>query len=147
MGGGSGLWKTIILPPIFALLLYIATTYVLLPAYHRFRTQSNYTLLPSSLSPPSPESIPFARGLVDRVSTLLGRRRDSLNGPESLLGDEELEEGFGELSHSVSAQERNARIHNLPEVGSERRLSQELERGFRDSSDEDEDDDRGRVRR
>jgi len=29
----------------------------------------------------------------------------------------------------------------------ERRLSRDLERGFRDSSDEDEDDDRGRPRR
>ena len=63
------------------------------------------------------------------------------------MGDEELEEGFGELSYSISAQERDQRITRQAEVGSERRLSQELERGFRDSSDEDEDDTRGRVRR
>ena len=146
--------QTIILPPVFALLLYLLTTYLFLPLYHRLRTQSTYTLLPNSLSSPSPESIPFARGLLSRLSTLLGRddndndRRNSFNGAESLLGDEELEEGFGELSRSISAQERNGRIAEAAQAGeSEGRLSQELERGFRDSSDEEEDDRRRRVRR
>ena len=54
-------------------------------------------------------------------------------GGESLLGDEELEEGLHEdLSGSGSREER--------------RLSVELERGFRDESDDEEEDPR-RVRR
>lgn len=46
----------------------------------------------------------------------------------------------------MSVHERNERIGREVEVGSEGRLSQELERGFMDSSDEEEDG-RGRPRR
>lgn len=52
---------------------------------------------------------------------------------ESLLGDEELEEGLQENVSRRGSQE-------------ERRLSVELERGFRDESDEEEEDPR-RLRR
>lgn len=76
---------------------------------------------------------------------MLGRdpRRGSVDGAESLLGDEELEEGVGDIAHSAM---RNDGGRVADGGGSERRLSQELERGFRDSSDEEEDE-RGRVRR
>ena len=125
------------------MLLYLLTTYLLLPLYTRVRNHSSYTLLPAS-----PDAIPFARGLQTRLSNLLGHRRESFNGAESLLGDEELEEGFGEISNTIAAEERNDRLARAAgDVGSERRLSQELERGFRDSSDEDEEDERRQGRR
>jgi hypothetical protein len=129
------------LPPLFAFLLYILTTYLLLPYYRRFRSYSTYTVLPSS-----PDSNAFAHGLLYRMNNLLGRRRDSANGAESLLGDEELEEGFADISSdAISRQDTIGRMVEDGR-GNERRLSHELERGFRDSSDE-EDDARGRERR
>lgn len=57
-------------------------------------------------------------------------------GTESLLGDEELEEGF--LEDFVGAGRGRG------EDGGERRLSRELEVGFRDESDEEVEERRGR---
>lgn len=76
---------------------------------------------------------------------MLGGRRDSANGAESLLGDEELEEGFGDFSSDTIARQDTIGTMAEDGRGNERRLSHELERGFRDSSDE-EDDERGRGR-
>lgn len=66
---------------------------------------------------------------------------------ENLLGDEELEEGVADLpSTTIARQDTIGRM--AEEVGGDqRRLSQELERGFRDSSDEEEEDERLRGRR
>ncbi|MCJ1342346.1 hypothetical protein MMC31_000528 [Peltigera leucophlebia] len=116
MAGRYGLWKTIVLPPLFALLLYILAIYLFLPAYHRlrarhrsssayFRSQIPSWLLLPSISP--------------------GSRRFS---GESLLGDEELEEGL--LEDDVPGRP------NDPDI--ESRLSRELEVGFKDESDEEE---------
>lgn len=81
----------------------------------------------------------------------LHRRDSDASGAESLLGDEELEEGFGDVpTNAIVRQDTIGRMVRDAEGGrgSERRLSQELERGFRDSSDEEEEEDeRGRGRR
>lgn len=60
-----------------------------------------------------------------------------------MLGDEELEEGFGDVTNSV-LQDRTHMTGAAEPTDGGRRLSRELERGFRDSSDEDEEDERGR---
>lgn len=63
-----------------------------------------------------------------------------------MLGDEELEEGYGDVTNNV-LQDRS-HMTGAAELGDGgRRLSRELEGGFRDSSDEDEEDDRGRAGR
>ncbi|MCJ1459185.1 hypothetical protein MMC28_009562 [Mycoblastus sanguinarius] len=137
MAGGT--WKTLLFPPLFALLLYLLTSYILIPYYRRFRAHSSYTLLPSSASPSH-----LAPNLFSRVSTLLGRpRRNSDTSEDSLLGDEELEEG---LSESVLQDGRSGTGGVADMEDGERRLSRELERGFRDSSDEEEEP-RGQRRR
>lgn len=125
--------QTILIPPLSALLLYLLITYLILPYYRRLRLHSSYTLLPSSFSPPSSDSVSFAQGLFSRVSSLLGRR-GSGSGAESLLGDEELEEDFVGLSDSMTGARHD--VARTADADSERRLSHELERGFRDSSDE-----------
>ena len=61
------------------------------------------------------------------------------------MGDEELEEGFANFDNTVTGGRRGPGGALDTEEG-ERRLSRDLERGFRDSSDE-EDDDRRRGRR
>ncbi|CAF9906037.1 hypothetical protein IMSHALPRED_004056 [Imshaugia aleurites] len=134
-------WKAVLLPPIFALALYALTTYIILPYYRHLRARSTYSLLPSSQSSSNNPSL--TTRLFSRIQTLVGRskRRASLN---SLLGDEELEEGFDSLSEEVVHGRNDVSMDSNTEDGT--RLSRELEGGFRDSSDEDEDD-RGRGRR
>lgn len=59
-----------------------------------------------------------------------------MSSGQSLLGDEELEDGFTGL---------NQEVNGSGEEGG--RLSRDLERGFRDESESDEEDDRrGRAR-
>lgn len=133
--------QAVLLPPIFALALYLLTTYLILPYYRRLRARSSYSLLPSSQSPSNNPSL--TTRLFSRIQTFVGRskRRASLN---SLLGDEELEEGLDNLSEDVDRGGYDVTIDSNTEDST--RLSRELERGFRDSSDEEEDD-RGRGRR
>ena len=130
-----------LLPPIFALALYVLTTYLILPYYRQLRVRSSYSLLPSSQSSSNNPSL--TSRLFSRIQTLVGgsKRRASSN---SLLGDEELEEEFDNLSGDVVRGRNDVTIDSATEDDS--RLSRELEGGFRDSSDED-DDDRGRGRR
>ena len=129
--------QTLLLPPIFALLLYLLTTYLILPHYRRLRARSSYALLPSSLTPSSPTSLSFANGLVSRVNAFIGRESRRRSG-ESLMGDEELEEQFTTLP-STMLHERDDMARLGEADDRETRLSRDLERGFRDSSDEEED--------
>lgn len=57
-------------------------------------------------------------------------RRGSQTSANSMFGDEELEEGFG-----VEGVPRD-RIRRGSEAGGDRRLSRDLEVGFRDDSDD-----------
>ena len=61
------------------------------------------------------------------------------------MGDEELEEQFATLPNTM-LHERDDMVRLGEADDRERRLSRDLERGFRDSSDEEEDD-RSRARR
>ncbi|KAI4125218.1 MAG: hypothetical protein LQ338_004380 [Usnochroma carphineum] len=128
--GQSSLWKTLLFPPGFALALYFLTTYVLLPLYRRYRARypsSAYTLL-----------TPITNRISSNfhIPTFFGvRRRDSAGSGDSLLGDEELEEGFGGGGGAGGRGDGRER-----EERGEERLSLELERGFKDESESDEDD-------
>ncbi|KAL8751557.1 MAG: hypothetical protein Q9184_006034 [Pyrenodesmia sp. 2 TL-2023] len=99
--------------------------YILLPLYRTYRARhpsSAYTLL-----------TPITSRLSDNlhIPSFLGlRRRGSADSGDSLLGDEELEEGSG-LGGGGDGRARDER-------GGER-LSLELERGFKDESESDED--------
>ena len=134
--------QTVLLPPVFALALYVLTTYLILPYYRHLRARSSYSLLPSSQSSPNNPSL--TSRLFSRIQTLVGtsKRRASLN---SLLGDEELEEGFNNLSDETNPGRNIVAVDSDTE--GDRRLSRELEAGFRDSSDEEEEDGRGASRR
>jgi hypothetical protein len=64
------------------------------------------------------------------------RRRTSLASADFNLGDEELEEGLG-TEHLP---------RNAEDMGLDRRLSRDLEAGFRDDSESEDEDGRGRER-
>ncbi|KAL9028801.1 MAG: hypothetical protein Q9196_002884 [Gyalolechia fulgens] len=133
--GWSSLWKTLFLPPLCALALYLFINYVLLPLYRSYRARNLYS--PSTLLSP----------LTDRISNNLhipsffrSRRRGSAGSGDSLLGDEELDEGF-----DVGGRGGRERGQEADRGGGGERLSLELERGFKDESDESEEE-QGRGR-
>ncbi len=132
--------QAVLLPPIFAFALYVLTTYLILPYYRYLRARSSYSLLPSSQSPSNNPSL--TSRLFSRIQTLVGRSKRRASS-SSLLDDEELEEGFDNLSEGVITGRNGVTIDS--DTAGDRRLSRELEGGFRDSSDEE--GDRGRGRR
>ncbi|KAL9019946.1 MAG: hypothetical protein Q9185_002800 [Variospora sp. 1 TL-2023] len=118
--------QTLLLPPAFALALYLLTTYVLLPLYRKYRARhpsSAYTLL-TPITDRLPANLPLP-------AFFGARRRGSEGSGDSLLGDEELEERFdgGGGGDGRGEDERG-----------EERLSLELERGFKDESESEEED-------
>ncbi|MCJ1299626.1 hypothetical protein MMC08_002418 [Hypocenomyce scalaris] len=141
MTGSSSLWETFLLPPLLSLALYLLLSYLLIPLYHRHRGRySSYIPLPLQSATTSLPSLPsrvLAQLLPSRFG--LGRRRSSDESGTSLFGEEELEEGLVPRVGGGGAHEGG---------DGERRLSRELEVGFRDESDSggEESDERGRTR-
>ena len=152
--GTSALLKTVLIPPLSALALYILFTYLILPHYHRYRERRSYSLVPNGILPEAiagrAEASAAATNAITSVVTALSgvilraaggtdynRRRGSEEEEGSMrdfgIGDEELEEGVG-MGGGIAG--RTGRV--LGVNGGEVRLSRELEGGFMsDSSDED----------
>ncbi|MCJ1433774.1 hypothetical protein MMC27_003139 [Xylographa pallens] len=139
---GSSVWKTLFIPPLVALAIYLVIVYVLLPLYRQRQRYAHYipVSLPPAYSPSGQQSfISRARQRVLNAITHSGAssrwgRRGSQTSADSMFGDEELEEGFG---IDGVPEERGRRDS---EVREDRRLSRDLEVGFRDDSDEDDPD-------
>lgn len=139
--GGSSIWKGLFLPPFFALLLYLLISYLLLPLLTRWRSRQRTTQ--RSLTRSVIDRLPSS--LTDRVASFFPYRRQSTSSGGSLLGDEELEEGFLDVDSELHGQ-RGGRREEAEEEG---RLSRDLEGGFRDESSDEEEDEgrRGRLER
>ncbi|MCJ1472958.1 hypothetical protein MMC13_001607 [Lambiella insularis] len=135
---GSSVWKTIFVPPLLALALYLAIAYILIPLYRQRARYAHY--IPVSLHTPSsapgpPNFLSQARERVLDALTPFGagnrwRRRGSQMSADSMFGDEELEEGFG-IEGVPRDRPRRGSV-----AAEDRRLSRDLEVGFRDDSDD-----------
>lgn len=130
--------QSLLLPPLFALLLYLLSVYIIFPILSRWRArrQASRQTFTQSITDRLPSSITNRIPSTDRLTSFFGARRSSESSGASLLGDEELEDGFTGLDPDVDIGEA--------EGG---RLSRDLERGFRDDSESDEEDSRGGSRR
>ncbi|MCJ1446118.1 MAG: hypothetical protein MMC23_006623 [Stictis urceolatum] len=125
-------WKAAVVPPLVALAIYFGAIYFLLPLYRRRQTYSQY--LPVALAPSDePGFVSRTRGRIQErvrsfVEERIWHRRSSSGGAEFNFGDEELEEDLhtGHLNG----------LSEDAETGG-RRLSRDLEAGFRDDSDDD----------
>ena len=161
-------FQTILLPMAISAILYLLIFHALLPLYrrHRARYSQYLPLQPGSLSSHLPESLQPS-SLRDRLSSLFLRlflpsawafrdrfhRRDSVASADGELFDEE----SGEAMVGFDVQERSRRrdgmerqVSNMDAAtrtvsgtldargDSNRRLSRELEEGFRDDSSDDE---------
>lgn len=133
--------QSFLLPPLLSLALYLLLSYVLLPLYHRYRGRySSYIPLHLQSATDSLPSLPsriLARLLPSRLG--LGPRRPSEESGTSLFGEEELEEGLVPRAGDGGFRGGGA---------GQRRLSRDLEVGFRDESDSEDEggDGRGRTR-
>ncbi|MCJ1312037.1 hypothetical protein MMC25_005711 [Agyrium rufum] len=134
---GSSWWKTIIIPPTVALLLYLLLVHVLIPAYHRRAQYANYLPLDSTAA--------AGNNLINRagrnINRFLSRFRQKRIGREEgdvdddphagFLSDEELDEDF---IPQVPRGRTLGRVRSA--IAENRRLSRDLEVGFKDDSDD-----------
>ncbi|KAI0835358.1 hypothetical protein F5Y06DRAFT_276734 [Hypoxylon sp. FL0890] len=151
MGSTLSVVKTLVIPAVISLILFLISTYVLVPLWRHYRTRYSQYLPLDTISTHT-SSI---RGRVqDAIARWLLPSRWRFNISERLVvGDNASDLGFssdeGEELDEVDDDRRHALsldTHNPEHADSMRRLSRDLEEGFRDDSDE-EDDNTRRVRR
>jgi len=145
MGAFLDFLKTVLLPATFSLFLYLLITFAILPVYRRYRQRYAQYLPLNAISTRT-------SSLRERVSDALlhfllptAWRRRALGHPSdvpryagdsdgSLFGEEE---GEGMVGFDVEASRRDAMARQEEAAIAERRLSRDLEEGFRDESDDD----------
>ncbi|MCJ1359267.1 MAG: hypothetical protein MMC33_009268 [Icmadophila ericetorum] len=125
-----GSWKSLIIPPLVALFIFLLSAYVIAPLYRQRARYANYIPISISLSSSGSHQSRFSRiqgRILEAFSPFRNRMRRVSTASDDMFGDEELEEGVG-----GQGEIERARIN----TDGERRLSRELEVGFMDDSDE-----------
>ncbi|PSS00821.1 hypothetical protein BD289DRAFT_8302 [Coniella lustricola] len=150
MGTTVSTVKTLIVPAVIALLVFVLATYILLPLWRRYRSSRYGAYLPLETISSGTLSLRYrvqnaiARWIVpstwreriqDRLVVAVGPGSD--NGYNSEEG-EELDEvpEDEDMRARLDREARRSQSSGRPDL--ERRLSRDLEEGFRDDSDEDE---------
>ncbi|EEU44465.1 uncharacterized protein NECHADRAFT_85031 [Fusarium vanettenii 77-13-4] len=135
MGASTSVIKTLAVPAVVSLILFLLSTYVLIPLWRRYARYSQYLPLDSLSSQ--------TLSLRDRITSRISAWRSNRNAPfasdtgsEDGLDDEDGEE----LGHVDDATWRQMEADTRPaRPDNTRRLSRDLEEGFRDDSDEESD--------
>ncbi|KAH8177353.1 hypothetical protein LIA77_02435 [Sarocladium implicatum] len=132
MAGAFAAIKTLLVPAVISLLIFLVFTYALLPAWRRYRNRYS-------------QYIPID-GFSDRTSSLRNRITDRLSRLRlPWRRDREVVSATGEVDHDLSDGEELGdvdedlvrRIEALSQArrpDNTRRLSRDLEEGFRDDS-------------
>ncbi|KAF2250524.1 hypothetical protein BU26DRAFT_390290, partial [Trematosphaeria pertusa] len=144
MAGFTHFLKTIFIPLFLAALLYIALAHVLLPFIRRHRTRySQYLPMPSTALTSTTAS--WRTRISDALFNLFvpssWRARTVVDGSGAEHNEDELfddEEGEGMIGFDpIDERRREALEQRRSMMGEdERRLSRELEEGFKDDSDD-----------
>jgi hypothetical protein len=134
-------------PAVVALTLYLLITFLILPFVRRYRHRYN-------------QYLPVSSGLSERTSSFRRHVQDALMnfflprsmrwdendhrfGIDEASGDEDLfddQDGEGLVGFDIDQRRREALERRRSDIGDQdRRLSRELEEGFRDDSDDEED--------
>ncbi|SPJ79412.1 uncharacterized protein FTOL_07803 [Fusarium torulosum] len=126
--------KTLVVPAVISLLLFILFTYVLIPLWHRYARYSQYLPLDTLSS----QTSSLRQRITSRIATWRSNRgvafaSDDLSD-DGLGDDDDDGEELGNVDEDtwrqMEADTRAARPDN------NRRLSRDLEEGFRDDSDD-----------
>ncbi|KAF2203683.1 hypothetical protein GQ43DRAFT_461366 [Delitschia confertaspora ATCC 74209] len=145
MSGFIHFLKTMLIPLFVSLLLYFTLTHIALPLYRRHRSRySQYNPLPTFTSslPSLSASTPFRQRLSDALRNLFFP--STWRQPRHIEGhndEDHFDDGQGEGMASFEIDERRRealeqRRSMMGEEDSGRRLSRELEEGFRDDSED-----------
>ncbi|KAI9785265.1 MAG: hypothetical protein M1816_000451 [Peltula sp. TS41687] len=149
ISGAFGFLKSILIPALISLTLYVVFSYLLLPFVRRHRHRYNQYVPLNSLAARTtsirhriydgliallfPSS--WFRGRDGRLGDDDGSERAGDEDEDDLLTD--AEEGESMVGLELDAERREALERRRGEFGEgERRLSRELEEGFRDDSDD-----------
>ncbi|KAF5529639.1 hypothetical protein FNAPI_13806 [Fusarium napiforme] len=127
--------KTLIVPAVISLILFILLTYVLIPLWRRYARYSQYLPLDTLSS----QTSSLRQRITSRIATWRSNRAVAFASED--VSDDGEEDDDGEELGSVDedtwrqmeADTRAARPDNA------RRLSRDLEEGFRDDSDDEPD--------
>ncbi|OCL14220.1 hypothetical protein AOQ84DRAFT_435833 [Glonium stellatum] len=150
MSGFFGFLKTIFIPALAALIVYLLLNYVILPFVRRHRHRYNqYLPVRSGFESISSGTTSLRHRISDALYALFvptswrHRHRAVVDGSygaehnEDELFDEE--EGEGMVGFDIDERRREALERRRSSVGDDdRRLSRELEEGFKDDSDDEE---------
>jgi len=145
MGATLSLLKTLVIPAIISLLLYLLISYLVVPVWKRYRGRySNYLPLDTI----STHTTSFRQRAQSAVVGLLlpsswrtdfGRSRHTVSAQDGSGSD--FDEDEGEELYEVDDRRREALSLDARRGADDdgRRLSRDLEEGFKDDSDDDED--------
>ncbi|KAI1376475.1 hypothetical protein F4677DRAFT_418638 [Hypoxylon crocopeplum] len=146
MGSTLSVVKTLIIPAVISLILFLISTFVLVPLWRHYRARYSQYLPLDTISTHT-SSI---RGRIqDAIARWMVPSRWRMNVRDRVVvgADDASDLGFsseeGEELDEVDDDRRHALsldTHNLGRADSITRLSRDLEEGFRDNSDEEEDD-------
>ncbi|KAI1260045.1 hypothetical protein F5Y18DRAFT_407255 [Xylariaceae sp. FL1019] len=150
MGATISVIKTLLIPAIISLVLFLVSTYLIFPLYQHYRNRYSQYLPLDSLST---RTTSLRIRIQDAIAQWLMPSRWRIGSRDQVVvaGDNESDIGFGsedgEELNEVDEDRRHALSldthHQQP--NSDRRLSRDLEEGFRDDS-EDEGDTQSRRR-
>ncbi|RKU44994.1 hypothetical protein DL546_007691 [Coniochaeta pulveracea] len=148
MGASLGVIKTLVVPALISLIIYLASTYIIVPLWQRYRIRSTYLPIAPSLDAISTHTGSLWAEIQHGLGTLIFRafdrrwafwRRDDYDEDDGLSLDGE------ELGTVPGGGSRNS-AGGGGGRDDVRRLSRDLEEGFMDDSDDDEREAHGRPR-
>lgn len=142
MANSLGLVKTLLIPALVSLAIYLAIFFALIPFIRRYRQRYSQYLPLHTISA-------HTSSLRDRISDTVMRfvlratncRRREVEGQEDSSSVFDDEEGEGMVGFEMDAA-RRAALDRRRDVGSDARLNRDLEEGFMDDSDDEDTDTR-----
>ncbi|KAL2138941.1 hypothetical protein VTI28DRAFT_6006 [Corynascus sepedonium] len=145
MGSTFSAIKTLIVPAIISLILFLVTTFVLIPLWQRYRNRYSQYLPLETISNQTLTLRARLHGAVVRFlapSTWRARASDGVAVAERSSFDSEDGEELDDVDESIArgALSQQSGDH----IDSTRRLSRDLEEGFMDDSDDEAERGRGR---
>ncbi|KAH7008478.1 hypothetical protein EDB80DRAFT_438009 [Ilyonectria destructans] len=139
MGATISVIKTLIVPAVISLILFVLLTYLVIPAWRRYRNRYSQYLPLDSLSS---QTSSLRQRITDRLASIPFPTRWRPQGNLVFVGgdisdDEDDGEELGDVDDETwRAMENDAQARQPDNT---RRLSRDLEEGFRDDSDDEPD--------
>ncbi|KAL9112672.1 MAG: hypothetical protein Q9227_002975 [Pyrenula ochraceoflavens] len=137
--------KTVLVPALISLVLYLVITYAILPVVRQHRQRyAQYLPLATITQRTSTLRERISEAFVDFLvpASWRSHRQSATHYSDIVDNDEGLfedEEGENMVGFDVTRSDRDALERGAGEPDTQRRLSRELEEGFRDDSEEEND--------